>query len=250
MFIMWQTVKEDIKVIFERDPAARSIPEILLCYPGLHAIILHRASHSLWKHGFRLSARLLSHINRFITGIEIHPGATIGRRFFIDHGMGVVIGETAEVGDGVTLYHGVTLGGTTWQKGKRHPTIGNNVIIGAKASILGAITIGADSTVGSGSVVVKDVPPNSTVVGIPGRVVIKDGKRIDSLQGVDASKLPDPVAQAIKCILDRMHEMEKDLNAIKKPPEHKEFEKAEKKPEEKTKEACPVLQQFIDGAGI
>ncbi len=245
---MWQTLKEDIQIIFERDPASRTVAEILLCYPGFHALLIHRVTHSLWKHKFHLLARFISHLNRLLTGIEIHPGAIIGRRFFIDHGMGVVIGETAEVGDGVTLYHGVTLGGTTWEKGKRHPTIGDNVIIGAGAKVLGAISVGADSTIGSGSVVVKDVPPNSSVVGVPGRVVIKDGRRVDALRGVDTSQLPDPVAQAIKCILDRMHEMERDLQKIKATPD--QAEETVKEGEEDAQEMCQVLQQFIDGAGI
>ncbi|MBI5787329.1 MAG: serine O-acetyltransferase [Candidatus Schekmanbacteria bacterium] len=256
---MFKSLKEDLKMIFDRDPAARSVIEILCCYPGMHALWFYRISHSLWLAEFCFLARLTSHLARFFTGIEIHPGAQIGKRFFIDHGMGVVIGETAEIGNDVTIYHGVTLGGTTWQKGKRHPTIGNNVVIGARASVLGAIMVGNDSTIGSGSVVVKDVPPNSTVVGVPGRIVFKDGKRIDSLHGVDASQLPDPVAQAIKCILERVHELERDYQSHKKleplptgnnPPQEDIERRQERLKRIEEHHNCPVLQQFIDGDGI
>ena len=172
---MFRAIRNDIKVIFERDPAARSVVEIFLCYPGFHAVRFHHSAHWLWTHDVRMLARFVSHISRDLTGIEIHPGATIGEGFFIDHGMGVVIGETTEIGRNVTLYHGVTLGGTTWNKGKRHPTIEDNVIVGAGAAVLGNIRIGHNSKIGSGSVVNRDVPPNSTVVGIPGRVVYREG---------------------------------------------------------------------------
>lgn len=204
-------IKEDIQAIFERDPAARSTIEILFCYPGLHAIIFHKLSHRLWKWKMYFLARLVSHIARFLTGIEIHPGATIGRRFFIDHGMGVVIGETAEIGDDVTLYHGVTLGGVSLHKGKRHPTIGNNVVIGSGAKVLGPFKVGDGAKIGSNSVVVKEVPENATVVGIPGRVVESD--RAGSFEH---DKLPDPVAKAISCIIDRIVEIEKEITVIKK----------------------------------
>ncbi len=170
---MINTMHADIQSIFERDPAARSVLEILLCYPGLHAVWGHRLSHWLWRHNLKLLARWISQLFRGLTGIEIHPGATIGSNFFIDHGMGVVIGETAEIGDGVTLYHGVTLGGVSLNKGKRHPTLEDNVVVGAGAKVLGAITIGANSRIGANAVVVKTVPPNSVVVGVPGQVVMR-----------------------------------------------------------------------------
>jgi len=209
-------IREEINCIFERDPAARNVIEIILCYPGFHAILFHRFNHFLWRNNFKLLARLLSHIARFLTGIEIHPGAKIGKRFFIDHGMGVVIGETAEVGDDVTIYHGVTLGGTSWKKGKRHPTIGNNVVIGAGAKILGPITIGNNCLIGAGSVVVKDVPDNSTVVGIPGRVVYRGGEKV-----VIDEKLPDPEAQVLQCLMEQLRDIEKKLMELTK--EHIEF---------------------------
>jgi serine O-acetyltransferase len=173
-------IREDIKTILERDPAARNALEVVLCYPGLHAVWAHRCNHALWKLGLKTLARLGSHLSRFWTGIEIHPAAKIGRRFFIDHGMGVVIGETTVVGDDVTLYQQVTLGGTGKRKHKRHPTLENGVVVGAGAKVLGNITVGQHSQIGSGSVVVKDVPPNSTVVGIPGKVIIQDGQRLDN----------------------------------------------------------------------
>lgn len=211
---MFKILREDIKAIFERDPAARSTLEVLLCYPGLHAIYLHKVAHWLWTHDLKLLARITSHIGRFLTGIEIHPGATIGRRFFIDHGMGVVIGETSEIGDNVTIFHGVTLGGTSWRKEKRHPTLMDNVVVGAGAKILGPITIGENSRVGSGSVVVKDVPPNSVVVGIPGKVTHKDGVPVDGAIDLNQTDLPDPVSQAIRCLLDRIRDLEKRVDAV------------------------------------
>src|SRR5512145_2524230 len=168
---MFNRLREDIAVVFERDPAARTTWEVLTCYPGLHAILLHRCAHGLWGSGLKWLARFLSHLARWLTGIEIHPGATIGRRFFIDHGMGVVIGETSEIGDDCTLYHGVTLGGTSWAKGKRHPTLANGVVVGTGAKILGPITIGERVRVGANSVVVKNVPADCTVIGVPGRIV-------------------------------------------------------------------------------
>lgn len=169
---MFNRVREDVQCVFDRDPAARNMFEVLTTYPGLHAVLYHRLYHRLWNMGFKWLARWLSALSRLLTGIEIHPGARIGNRFFIDHGMGVVIGETAEIGDDCTLYHGVTLGGTSWKKGKRHPTLGNNVVIGAGAKVLGPITMGNDSRVGSNSVVLKDVPQGATVVGVPGRVIV------------------------------------------------------------------------------
>jgi serine O-acetyltransferase len=204
-------MREDIRNVFDRDPAARSTLEVLTCYPGLHALWLHRIAHYLWRHHLRYLARLLSHLNRFLTNIEIHPGATIGRRFFIDHGAGVVIGETTEIGDDVLMYQGVVLGGTSLEKGKRHPTIGNSVVIGTGAVALGAITIGDGARVGSGSVVVKSVPPGATVVGIPGRVIDEHRKPVIDLEH---GKLPDPVAEAIRLVLGEQSRLEKRLEEL------------------------------------
>lgn len=208
---MFKTIREDIQTIFARDPAARSTLEIIFCYPGLHALWFHRFAHFLWRHKLRFLARLLSHINRFLTGIEVHPGARIGRRFFVDHGAGVVIGETAEIGDDVLLYQGVALGGTTLKKGKRHPTIGNNVVMGAGAIALGAITIGDGARVGAGSVVVKSVPLGATVVGIPGRI-IEDHR--ESLMDLEHGNLPDPVAGAIRFVLAGQDKLEERLRRL------------------------------------
>jgi len=211
---LFKNIKEDILTVFERDPAAKSTLEVLLCYPGLHCIIMHRMSHFLYKKNLFLMARLISHFSRFLTGIEIHPGATIGRRVFIDHGHGTVIGETTEVGNDVTIYQGVTLGGTGKQKGKRHPTIGNNVVISTDAQVLGAIVIGDNSKVGAGSVVLQDVPPNCTVVGIPGRVKV----RRDSAAGIDLehSKISDPVAELINDLTARISKLEESLSEKQK----------------------------------
>ena len=250
---VFNRIKDDIHVVFERDPAARSVLEIICCYPGFHALVIYRVAHWLWQRDFLLLGRFISHIGRFLTGIEIHPGAKIGARFFIDHGMGVVIGETAEIGDGVTLYHGVTLGGTTWKKVKRHPTLGKNVVVGAGAKILGDIKIGDGSVVGSGSVVVKDVPPNSTVVGIPGRVVFKDGHKIDDLLG-NLGEMPDPVAQAVKCILDRMYDLEKEIKQIRGSvagETGQQIHACQRILSEPERElGQKILEHFIDGAGI
>lgn len=215
---MFERIKEDIQSVFHRDPAARNTFEVLTNYPGLHAIWIHRLSHKLWQANWKWLARTLSSLARWLTGVEIHPGAKLGRRFFIDHGMGVVIGETAEIGDDVTLYHGVTLGGTSWNAGKRHPTLLDNVVVGAGAKVLGPITIGKGAKVGSNSVVVKDVPDNATVVGIPGRIVAqKQDKsqgshrrdKIAEKYGFDAYAVspdnPDPVANAIGQLLDHLH---------------------------------------------
>lgn len=208
---MFKTLREDVRTIFDRDPAARSVMEVLLCYPGLHALWFHRLSHFLWTHNLQLLGRLTSHISRFLTGIEIHPGARIGRRFFIDHGSGVVIGETSDIGDDVLLYQGVVLGGTTLEKKKRHPTIGNNVEMGAGAIALGAITIGDGARIGSGSVVIKSVPPGSTVVGIPGRVVAETPSPVMDLEH---GRLPDPVAEAIRLVLKEQDKLEERLNRL------------------------------------
>lgn len=186
---------EDIRSVFERDPAAKSVLEVLLCYPGLHALAFHRLAHALYRRRLYLMARFVSHLARFLTGIEIHPGAKLGRRVFIDHGLGVVIGETAVVGDDVTIYQGVTLGGTGKEKGKRHPTIEPECVIGVGAKVLGAITVGRGSRIGAGAVVVKDVPPGCTVVGVPGRIVIRNGERVNPLEH---GHLPDPVAEIIR----------------------------------------------------
>ena len=210
---MFKTLKEDIHTVFIKDPAARSIAEVILCYPGLHGLWSHRLAHFLWRHKLKLLARILSQINRFLTGIEIHPGAKIGRRFFIDHGSGVVIGETSEIGDDVLLYQGVVLGGTTLEKKKRHPTLGNNVEMGSGAIALGPITIGDGARIGSGSVVIKSVPPGATVVGIPGRTL---ADRRKPLMDLEHGKLPDPVAEAINLVLKEQDKLEERLKRLEK----------------------------------
>lgn len=214
---MFSSIKQDIRSVFQRDPAARNAFDVLFNYPGLHAVWLHRLAHACWRREWKFIGRCISTFSRWLTGIEIHPGARLGQRFFIDHGMGVVIGETAEIGDDVTLYHGVTLGGTSWQAGKRHPSLQNNVVVGAGAKILGPITIGKGAKVGSNSVVVKDVPEQATVVGIPGRIIAakvapqSDERRqaIAKKYGFDAYAVsadnPDPVANAIGVMLDHVH---------------------------------------------
>ncbi len=221
---VFEGIKEDIQCVFERDPAAQSVFEVVTAYPGFHALLIHRLSHQLWRMGFRWLARFSSHIGRWLTGIEIHPGATIGRRFFIDHGMGVVIGETAVIGDDCTLYHGVTLGGTSWNKGKRHPTLKDGVVVGAGAKVLGPIDVGEGARVGSNSVVVKPVPAGATVVGIPAHLIdskeVKDRrKKIARKMGFDAygatTDMPDPVAHAINHMLDHIHIMDKQLERMR-----------------------------------
>ncbi len=211
---MFKTLREDIQTVFAKDPAAKSLPEVILCYPGLHALWLHRLAHFLWRHRLRFLARLLSQFNRFLTHIEIHPGATIGKRFFIDHGAGVVIGETSEIGDGVLMYQGVSLAGTSLGKQKRHPTIGNRVVMGAGSMALGAITLGDDVRIGSGSVVVKSVPPGATVVGIPGRIVADRHKPLADY--LEHARLPDPVAEAIRLVLEEQDKLEKRLNRVER----------------------------------
>ncbi len=223
---MFERTREDLRVVFERDPAARTKLEILTTYPGVHAVLIHRVSHWLWQVGAKWLARMLSYLGRWLTGIEIHPGAVIGRRFFIDHGMGVVIGETSVIGDDCTLYHGVTLGGTSWQKGKRHPTLHDDVVVGAGAKVLGPIEIGRGARIGSNAVVVRDVPDNSTVVGVPGRLIerkrdLLDAERREKMatkMGFDAygatSDAPDPVAHAINCMLDHVHVMENKMQQM------------------------------------
>jgi len=208
----WAILREDIATVYAKDPAARSTLEVIVCYPGLQALWLHRLAHWLWERRFLFLGRLLSHVNRFLTGIEIHPGAKIGRRFFIDHGMGVVIGETTEIGDDVLMYKGVVLGGTSLEKKKRHPTIGNNVVIGSNAVVLGPITVGAGARIGSGSVVIKPVPPGATVVGVPGRVVRMNGQRL--AVDLEHARLPDPVAEALNGLTTRLAEMERRLQYL------------------------------------
>ena len=211
---MFSRIRSDIQAVFDRDPAARSTLEVIFCYPGLHAIWFHRVSHWFWGNELWFLARLTSHWGRFLTGVEIHPGATIGKGFFIDHGMGVVIGETAEIGENVTLYHGVTLGGVSWEKIKRHPTLEDNVVIGSGAKILGPFTVGKDSKVGSNSVVVKEVPPNSTVVGIPGRVVMSAAEKPHERMDLEHGKMPDPEAKAISCLFDQIRELERKYSVL------------------------------------
>ncbi|MFT4580761.1 MAG: serine O-acetyltransferase [Gammaproteobacteria bacterium] len=223
---MFERLKEDIDCVFARDPAARTTLEVVTAYPGLHAVLLHRLSRRLWDLNLKWLGRMNSHLARFLTGIEIHPGATIGRRFFIDHGMGVVIGETAQIGDDCTLYHGVTLGGTSWAKGKRHPTLLNGVVVGAGAKVLGPITLGENSRVGSNAVVVKDVPDGATVVGVPARVAGGDtahpsaSEREKTAQrlGFDAygqmRDLSDPLVQAVDSMLDHAKSVQNQLDKI------------------------------------
>ncbi|SDM04858.1 serine O-acetyltransferase [Geoalkalibacter ferrihydriticus] len=211
---MLAAIREDIKAVFDRDPAVRSVAEVIFCYPGFHAMLFYRIAHSLWMRKFYFLGRFISHLGRFFTGIEIHPGARIGRGFFIDHGMGVVIGETAEIGNNCTLYHGVTLGGTSWAKEKRHPTLGDNVIIGSGAKVLGPFTVGDNSKIGSNSVVVKEVPPNSTVVGVPGRMVMSGGRKIEERADLEHDKLPDPEAKAISCLFDQLRALERKVKEL------------------------------------
>lgn len=219
---LFHNIREDIQAVLERDPAARNSLEVLINYPGVHAIIFHRIAHLFYKKKFFFIARLISQISRFFTGIEIHPGAKIGKRFFIDHGMGVVIGETTEIGDDVTIYQGATLGGTGKETGKRHPTIGNNVVISSGARVLGPFKVGDNSKIGAGSVVLKEVPPNCTVVGIPGIIVVKDNKKVASINnGVDLDQvhLPDPIGEQLEYLIRRVNELEKtvrDLEGEKK----------------------------------
>ncbi len=234
---MLSKIKEDIYCVFDRDPASRNVFEILTTYPGTHALLMHRWAHFLWEKKLKLLARAFSYIGRWFTGIEIHPGATIGRRFFIDHGTGVVIGETAEIGDDVTLYHGVTLGGTSWQKGKRHPTVLDNVVVGAGAKILGPITVGADARIGSNAVVLKDVPPGATMVGIPAREVTRKTSAVEDQRRATANKIgfdaygvsvdmPDPMVEAMNKLLDHVHKTDRQVEemrcALRKLGEHVE----------------------------
>lgn len=222
---MWERLREDVASVFARDPAARNTFEVLTTYPGVHALLAYRLSHGLWRRGFKWLARFTSAVARWLTGVEIHPGATIGRRFFIDHGMGVVIGETAEIGDDCTLYHGVTLGGTVWNKGKRHPTLGNNVVVGAGAKVLGPITVGHGARIGSNAVVVKDVPEGTTAIGVPSRIIRPAQSEQEERRRAMAEKMgfdaygvtrdiPDPVVQAINNMLDHMAVLDQRLEEM------------------------------------
>lgn len=222
---IYSSLKEDINCVFDRDPAARNVFEVITTYPGVWALIWHRLNHRLWTVGLKWPARFLSNIARLLTGIEIHPGAVIGRRFFIDHGMGVVIGETAEIGDDCTLYHGVTLGGTSWEEGKRHPTLANNVIVGAGAKVLGPILVGEGARIGSNAVVVREVPPNSTAVGIPGKIIGAKEQRVEQEHGELARKLgfdaygaspdmPDPVASTFHGVIEHIQAMDERMSKM------------------------------------
>lgn len=211
---MFERIGEDIQTVFKRDPAARNLCEVIFCYPGLHAIWLYRLAHFLWVNKFISLARFISHISRFLTGVEIHPGAKIRKRFFIDHGMGVVIGETSEIGDDVLIYQGVVLGGTTLERKKRHPTIGNYVVIGAGAIILGPVKIGDGARIGSGSVVVKSVPAGATVVGIPGKVMERKKRLVKPLIDLEHGRLPDPVAEAVNILVKRIGELEDRIKEL------------------------------------
>ena len=212
---MFDAIRHDIATVMERDPAARSRFEVLVSYPGVHALAFHRVANRLWRRNWLTAARFVSHLSRFLTGIEIHPAAKIGRGVFIDHGMGIVIGETAEVGNNVSLLQGVTLGGTSTKREKRHPTLRDNVTVGSGAKIIGAITIGENSRVGAGSVVVRDVPPNAVVVGVPGRVTYKDGQRVGGID-MNMTDLPDPVSRAIEQLVEQIRRLEADLDTLRK----------------------------------
>jgi serine O-acetyltransferase len=238
---MFKRLKRDIQVVFDRDPAARSVAEVLLCYSGLHAIWFHRASHYLYRRGWILLPRLISNLARFLTGIEIHPGATIGEGLFIDHGTGIVIGETTELGQNVTLYQGVTLGGTGKEKGKRHPTIGNHVVVGSGAKVLGSLRVGDHAKIGAGSVVLQDVPPHSTVVGIPGTVVCRYGKKLtdfgdtialdndDDEEDVDLAHndLPDPVAEMMMCMQRHINRLETRIEQLETEQKQEELKQCD-----------------------
>jgi serine O-acetyltransferase len=245
----------DFRIIFERDPAARNWLEVLFCYPGLQALILHRFAHWLYKRDMPFIPRLISYISRFITGIEIHPGALIGKGVFIDHGMGVVIGETAIIGDSALIYQGVTLGGTGKESGKRHPTLGENVVVGAGAKVLGNIQIGKNVRIGAGSVVLRDVPSDCTVVGIPGRIIYRSGVRVDPLEH---GCLPDSEAEVIRALVDRIEMLEQKIQTLEPQERYttKVFVELPAPTEAAIKESdrCSLrdkaIQQFLDGAGI
>ena len=240
MISFLKLAKEDIESVFERDPAAKSLLEVIICYPGLHALWMYRINHWLWTHYMPLTARMLSQLSMFFTGIEIHPGAIIGRRFFIDHGMGVVIGETAVIDENVTLYQGVTLGGTGKEKGKRHPTIGNNVFIGAGANVLGNITIGENSRIGAGSVVLRDVPDNSTIVGVPGHIIFRNGKRVVI---TDPKEVNDPLSDVIAALARQVQDIRQKVQKLSSD-EKTEIEKSD------TVELCLKEESHSDGGRL
>ncbi|MFQ4146114.1 serine O-acetyltransferase [Chlorogloeopsis sp. ULAP02] len=254
---MLSTLIADFRIIFERDPAARNWLEVLFCYPGLQALLFHRLSHWLYSIGIPFIPRLISHIARFLTGIEIHPGATIGKSVFIDHGMGVVIGETAIVGDYALIYQGVTLGGTGKESGKRHPTLGENVVVGAGAKVLGNIQIGNNVRIGAGSVVLRDVPSNCTVVGIPGRIIYRSGVRVAPLEH---NNLPDSEAEVIRALVDRLELLEQQVQTLQErqptttTPVLVGILNCNEGDTQKNAPACNIrdkaIQQFLDGAGI
>lgn len=249
----------DFQIIFERDPAARNWLEVIFCYPGLQALLFHRVAHRLYKLGIPFIPRLISAVARFLTGIEIHPGAVIGRGFFIDHGMGVVIGETAIVGDYVLLYQGVTLGGTGKESGKRHPTLGNNVVVGAGAKVLGNIEVGNNVRIGAGSVVLRNVPSNCTVVGVPGRIIYRSGVRVDPLEH---GSLPDSEAEVIRALVDRIEALEQQVEKLQQQPTYEvamleaacKLSEVDVEPKTHVVSSCQLrdktIQQFLDGAGI
>ena len=247
---MLNSLKADFRIIFERDPAARSGLEVLFCYPGFQALIFHRVAHGLWSIGLPFIPRLISHLGRFLTGIEIHPGATIGHGVFIDHGMGVVIGETAIVGDYSLIYQGVTLGGTGKETGKRHPTLGENVVVGAGAKVLGNIQIGNNVRIGAGSVVLREVPSDCTVVGVPGRVVYRSGERVEPLEH---GRLPDSEAQVIRALVDRIESLEQTVADLKtESPTAEPILVAVAREEEAV--SCRIqdriIEEFLGGTGI
>lgn len=256
---VFKTLVEDFRIVFERDPAARNWLEVLAFYPGFHALVLHRISHWLWNLGMPIVPRLISHIARFMTGIEIHPGATIGRGVFIDHGMGVVIGETAIVGDYALIYQGVTLGGTGKESGKRHPTLGDNVVVGAGAKVLGNIQIGHNVRIGAGSVVLREVPSDCTVVGVPGRIVFRSGERVDPLEH---GRLPDSEAQVIRALVDRIEALEQQVEDLRPAVERPMLvttslsvgANALGAPAAAEPTSCRlkdrVIEEFLDGSGI
>lgn len=239
---MFSTLREDIRTVFAKDPAARNVLEVIFLYPGLHALWCHRVAHWLWEHRIRFLARSLSHCARFLTGIEIHPGAKIGRRFFIDHGMGVVIGETAEIGDDVLMYQGVVLGGTSLEKKKRHPTIGNNVVIGSAAILLGPITVGDGARIGANSVVVGSVPPGAVVVGVPGRAVEDRERKPET--NLEHGKLPDPFSEAIRLILREQHSLEERIKRLEA------LKGLEVMPGELERKITELEKTFSNGEGI
>ena len=250
---MFKDIREDIASVFDRDPAARTTWEVITCYPGFHALRFHRLAHALWCMNLRWLGRWVSNMGRWMTGIEIHPGATIGRRFFIDHGMGVVIGETAEVGDDVTLYHGVTLGGTSWNKGKRHPTLRNGVVIGAGAKVLGPIVVGDGAKIGSNAVVVKDVPPGATAVGIPARIIVDEQNKSReeraaklgfSAYALTAKAEDDPVAKALQGLLDHSLEQEHRLEHMQE-----EIAELQRRAQKEREDDRAITARFDPGRG-